>query len=160
MKFTPTSIIRAQEIDFLDTNPKEKTASHEDIKFLKILNWEILHKNKGYLEMHFQRKNIWLKFVWNNLRQKLEEITSNLWNMFLMKKTQKKSMAHQITAEHGAFLTIEYTIHENLKKYELCSMALLDSGTHHWMTTSWYDLIESIHCLECCADFSLPSFVA
>jgi len=48
---TPTSIIRALEMDFLDTNPREKTVSQEDIKFLEMLNGEILHNNEGHLEM-------------------------------------------------------------------------------------------------------------
>ena len=48
---TLTSIIRALEIDFLDTNPKRKTVSQEDIKFLQISNREILHNKKGHLKM-------------------------------------------------------------------------------------------------------------
>ena len=38
-------------MDSLDTNPEEKTLLQEYFKFLQILNWEILHDNKGYLEM-------------------------------------------------------------------------------------------------------------
>lgn len=48
---TPTSIIKALEMDFHDTNTREKTVSQEDIEFLQMLNREILHNNKGHLEM-------------------------------------------------------------------------------------------------------------
>ena len=43
-------------------------------------------------------------------KKNLEEIISNLWNIFLMKEMQRKSMTHQMTAVHGTFLTMEYTI--------------------------------------------------
>ncbi|XP_057678097.1 uncharacterized protein LOC130907254 [Corythoichthys intestinalis] len=48
---TPSSMIRALEKDFLDTNPKEGTISQEDIQFLQILNGKINVNEEGHLEM-------------------------------------------------------------------------------------------------------------
>ena len=75
---TPTSIIRALEMDFLDTNPKQKTVSQEDIKFLQILNKEILQNNKGHLEMPNSKTS------WASQEQFMTKITQNT------KKKKKK----------------------------------------------------------------------
>nr|XP_043899053.1 uncharacterized protein LOC122780247 [Solea senegalensis] len=48
---TPTSVIKALEMDFLDKNPKDKTISQEDIQFLNVLNEKIKHNEEGHLEM-------------------------------------------------------------------------------------------------------------
>ncbi|XP_063740237.1 uncharacterized protein LOC134864868 [Eleginops maclovinus] len=48
---TPASVIKALETDFLDTNPKEKTISQEDIQFLHMLNDKVRHNDAGHLEM-------------------------------------------------------------------------------------------------------------
>nr|XP_046230542.1 uncharacterized protein LOC124051127 [Scatophagus argus] len=48
---TPASVIKALEKDFLDTNPKDKTISQEDIQFLHILNDKVKHNEEGHLEM-------------------------------------------------------------------------------------------------------------
>ena len=140
---TPTSIIIALEMYFFDMNPKEKTVTRRH---------QILHHNKGHLEMplpfrvrHHIPKNKHLAEVrMKHLKTKignLEKITSNLRNDILMKEMQRKSMTHQMTAVHCTFLTIEYSIQESPKKLGLCSIALLNSGTHHWMSNSWQDLI-------------------
>ena len=51
LPITPTSIIRVLEMDFLDRNSQEKKVLQEKRNFLQILNREILHNNKGHLEM-------------------------------------------------------------------------------------------------------------
>ena len=48
---TPASVIKALERDFLDTNPREKTISQDDIQFLHLLNGKILYNEEGHLEM-------------------------------------------------------------------------------------------------------------
>lgn len=48
---TPASVIKALEVDFLDTNPREKNISQEDIQFLQLLNGKIQHNKEGHLEM-------------------------------------------------------------------------------------------------------------
>lgn len=48
---TPASVIKALERDFLDTNPREKTISQDDIQFLHLLNGKIQHNEEGHLEM-------------------------------------------------------------------------------------------------------------
>ncbi|KAL6491389.1 hypothetical protein MHYP_G00017340 [Metynnis hypsauchen] len=48
---TPASVIKALEADFMDTNPRERKISQEDIQFLQLLNGKILHNKEGHLEM-------------------------------------------------------------------------------------------------------------
>ncbi|KAJ8332755.1 hypothetical protein SKAU_G00416510, partial [Synaphobranchus kaupii] len=48
---TLASVIKALEMDFLDTNPREKNISQEDIQFLQLLNGKIQHNEEGHLEM-------------------------------------------------------------------------------------------------------------
>ncbi|XP_048846374.1 uncharacterized protein LOC125717469 [Brienomyrus brachyistius] len=47
----PTSIIKALEMDFLDTTSREKTVSQEDMQFLHLLSEKIQHNKEGHLEM-------------------------------------------------------------------------------------------------------------
>lgn len=48
---TPASVIKALERDFLDTNPRERTISQDDIQFLHLLNGKIQYNEEGHLEM-------------------------------------------------------------------------------------------------------------
>ena len=152
---TPISIIRALEMNFLDTNPEEKTVLREDIKFLQILNREILYNNKGHLEMplpfrvrpHLPKDKHLVEVHLEQLKAKVEKHSKfgRDYTKF-MEHIFNEGDAEEVcdTPEDGSTWYIPHhgVYHlRNPPKLELCSIALLNSGSHHWMTISWQGMI-------------------
>lgn len=48
---TLSDVIKVLEMDFLDTNPKEKDISQEDFQFLQLLTDKIWYNDGGHLEI-------------------------------------------------------------------------------------------------------------
>ena len=46
----PSSVIKALESDFLDTNSREGNISQEDIQFVQMLNENVHHNKEGHVE--------------------------------------------------------------------------------------------------------------
>ena len=99
-------------MDFFDKNLEEKTVCQEDIQFLQISNRDILHNDKGHLEMHLPfrvyshlPKNKHLAEVrLRHLKAKIEKNPkferdyNKLMEHIFMKEIQKKSITYQMTA--------------------------------------------------------------